>query len=398
MSLVKEGRGGTDTGACRCRDGSSILLSTLVDVQRAVWVRYVPPGKTSQFFCKIKGMLPFVSEEYEPGSFPYVDDGSQPVDRAAWMGIFYESIGYFRDIAALDRSVVDAQRKADSFAEAYRRSLDALENSPLDASVKYTCLHLCKLREHALREAGFTDVFRDVKANENVRALRLLRGVCAELDALPEVDAWPVVIENILAGNIFDCGTAATRGGSFCFRNSRLELRPRPWAVDDLDLFVETMASKQKYRKYRKVLLFCDNSGPDFCLGVLPFARQLLKTGRSASVVIAANTLPALNDMTYDDIISLLPEVFREDGLLEELVESKRLRFVPSGSDLPVIDLSGRQNELSAELIEEAQDADFVVLEGMGRSIETNLFAELRGVDKLCVGMIKHQVRIRCQA
>ena len=344
-------------------------------------------------------MLPFVQAGYSPGSFPYVDDGSQPVHRSEWLDIFYESIAYFRDMAAGDASVVDAKHKAQLFAASYRRSLDALEASPLDASVKYTCLHLCKLREQALREAGFTDVFREVKATENRNALRLLRGVCAELDALSEPECWIVVIQNLLAGNIFDCGSAATRDESFCFENSRAKLKPRPWVVDDVDLFVRTMrrtGDDAESKRYRKVLMFCDNSGPDFCLGVLPFARQLLKTGRASSVVIAANSLPALNDMTHDDIVTLLPDIFCEDGLLEELVGSGRLRFVPSGSDLPVIDLSGSGNPLSEELMEEAKDADFVVLEGMGRSIETNLDAHLIGVDSLRIGMVKHEEVARC--
>ena len=75
---------------------------------------------------------------------------------------------------------------------------------------------------------------------------------------------------------------------------------------------------------------------------------------------------------------------------------SGRLRFVPSGSDLPVIDLSGSGNPLSEELMEEAKDADFVVLEGMGRSIETNLDAHLIGVDSLRIGMVKHEEVARC--
>lgn len=39
---------------------------------------------------------------------------------------------------------------------------------------------------------------------------------------------------------------------------------------------------------------------------------------------------------------------------------------------------------------EEARDADLVVLEGMGRAIETNLNARLR-CDALKIGMIKHR-------
>ena len=35
----------------------------------------------------------------------------------------------------------------------------------------------CPCREHCLRQQGFTDVFRDVKAEENAKALALLPGV-----------------------------------------------------------------------------------------------------------------------------------------------------------------------------------------------------------------------------
>ena len=45
------------------------------------------------------------------------------------------------------------------------------------------------------------------------------------------------------------------------------------------------------------------------------------------------------------------------------------LRVCSSGSDLPVIDLS----QLSPGMVAEAVGADLVVLEGMGRAIETNL-------------------------
>ena len=46
--------------------------------------------------------------------------------------------------------------------------------------------------------------------------------------------------------------------------------------------------------------------------------------------------------------------------------------------------------QVSQEVIEQAGDADLVILEGMGRSIETNLNAQFR-VDSLKLGMIKHR-------
>lgn len=45
-----------------------------------------------------------------------------------------------------------------------------------------------------------------------------------------------------------------------------------------------------------------------------------------------------------------------------------------SGSWLPVIDLS----RISPQLAAQSGDVDLVVLEGMGRAIETNLYAQLR--------------------
>jgi type II pantothenate kinase len=45
--------------------------------------------------------------------------------------------------------------------------------------------------------------------------------------------------------------------------------------VDDLD----TVLLHFQQHKYRKAVLFVDNAGADVILGMLPFARQLLKAG-----------------------------------------------------------------------------------------------------------------------
>ena len=203
-------------------------------------------------------MLPFIGPDYTPGSFPYVDDGSQPVDRTAWMAIFTESVEYFRNVAAADPTVSDAPAKADIFASTYRAALERVEPELC------TCLHLCKLREDCLRNAGFTDVFKRVKNTENENALKLLGSVCAELDAFDVLEdssatgAWTIVVQNILSGNIFDCGTAATRGANFCFQNSRAQLKSRPWAIDHLDGFISAMKTKKytKVRGYQRSVLF----------------------------------------------------------------------------------------------------------------------------------------------
>lgn len=66
-------------------------------------------------------------------------------------------------------------------------------------------------------------------------------------------------------------------------------------------------------------------------------------------------------------------------------VDTSNLLVANSGNDLPVIDLMG----ISQELAYLASDADLVILEGMGRGIETNLYAQFR-CDSLKIGMVKH--------
>ena len=53
---------------------------------------------------------------------------------------------------------------------------------------------------------------------------------------------------------------------------------------------------------------------------------------------------------------------------------------------MPVIDL----RYLSAEACAEAETCDLLVLEGMGRGIETNLWAKFVKIDALKLGMVKH--------
>ncbi|KAI3436717.1 hypothetical protein D9Q98_006132 [Chlorella vulgaris] len=129
--------------------------------------------------------------------------------------------------------------------------------------------------------------------------------------------------------------------------------------------------------------MFVDNSGADILLGMLPLARELLRQG--TIVIIAANTLPAINDITAAELEQLLPQICAADSVLCKGVSERRLQVVPSGSGLPVIDLS----KVSAELAEAAQQADLIILEGMGRSIETNLGARF-SCDAVNLGMIKH--------
>jgi type II pantothenate kinase len=135
-------------------------------------------------------------------------------------------------------------------------------------------------------------------------------------------------------------------------------------------------------------MFFCDNAGSDFVLGVMPFCRLLAKRG--TRVLIAANRLPALNDMTVAEVKALLPRLCAVDPVLEDLVKRGRIAAIDSGGIAPLIDL----REVSDEVNHHAAETDLVVLEGMGRACESN-FEALFTVDAIKLAMIKEEIVAR---
>ena len=73
------------------------------------------------------------------------------------------------------------------------------------------------------------------------------------------------------------------------------------------------------------------------------------------------------------------------DPLLCSACAEGRLRVVSSGSDLPIIDLS----MVSSAVVDEAEGADLIILQGMGRAIESNLNAKFSSA-VLKMGVMKH--------
>lgn len=99
--------------------------------------------------------------------------------------------------------------------------------------------------------------------------------------------------------------------------------------------------------RYRRAILFVDNAGADIMLGapagqpcaspvvmtkktpelaartgMLPLARELLRLG--TTVIIAANSLPSINDITAAELEALLPQVASLRGM------PHRLQHIPS--------------------------------------------------------------------
>jgi len=243
---------------------------------------------------------------------------------------------------------------------------------------RVTILKLDEWRDELLRKHQFGDAFIDLKNRENEKMLPLLPVVCAQLDAMSGKSQIMAIVKGVFAGNIFDMGADATAKAflkqSPDFFTTRDHLPARPWLIDDYD----TLADRLQNVRHRKAVFFIDNAGSDFLLGALPMIRWLAMRG--TEVVLAANERPTLNDMTIHDVNAWWGRIVEAEPSLGKLP----IHRVSSGTGEPLIDLS----EVSDELNTASDDADLVILEGMGRGVESNLDAQFN-CDALNIAMLK---------
>lgn len=330
-------------------------------------------------------------ETYVPWTIPF-RSAQDPIEtltdtEKVWIDVFRRSIEPFTKRAANDPEVEGALEKAAKFAEKYTTILDDFAKDPKSHGGPPNPVNLCRLREVALIEAGFTDIFKQTKSEENDKAIELLPAHLKLVDAVEDLgERIDMLVKGVLAGNIFDLGANNSahlvEGEGLSFEKSFNQLLPRPWVVDDAEEFKKAWMD----RTWQKVVIFVDNSGADLVLGVLPLARELVRQG--ATVVIAANDKPSINDVTYSELLLVVQklQLTVEDEIFSNGIDSGRILIVNSGSDVPVADLAN----VSPELAFAADDAELVIMEGMGRSIESNLNATFT-CDKLNIGMVKHK-------
>jgi type II pantothenate kinase len=96
--------------------------------------------------------------------------------------------------------------------------------------------------------------------------------------------------------------------GSLDFETAKAKVQ-RPNTSYDADSFVaHVKALHQSKAMYRKVIIFPDNSGADLILGVIPLARFFIQL--DATVVLAANSLPAINDITVRNLQRVIPRQY----------------------------------------------------------------------------------------
>eukprot|EP00775_Hariotina_reticulata_P011600 gene11600-11744_t len=289
-------------------------------------------------------------EAYNAATFDYYSncsrDPQQLVTFETWIEVFRKSIPTFTAHAQKDHSIPEADRKAkaEQFAADFGAALDALLASPTSELPGFSvqpvsCTTLCNVREVCLHRQGFKDIFKAVKEAEDKAALQLLPRVLQQIDEQPSpTAALEVALRGVFAGNIFDLGAAASAqryesGKGAGFHCALEQLLPRPWVVDDLDAVLLHF----QQHAYRKAVLFVDNAGADVILGMLPFARQLLKGG--TQVILAANNGPTINDITAAELAPLVQTAAGADDVLGKAWATRQLTVINSGSNLPVIDL-----------------------------------------------------------
>lgn len=316
---------------------------------------------------------------YVPGT---LDLAADPELRRYWLELFRNHIAQaVAHVAREHPEEPELVARMEQAARAFRSHVDALARA--GGGDFLDTLALCEARERMLRAAGVDDPFRRAKEREGRAALALLPARLEELDAVPEAARLEALVQGMFAGNVFDLGSHATAArfehGELAFELVRERLRPRPWLVDDF----ERVRARYE-RGIGCAFVFVDNAGSDVVLGMLPFARELLRRG--TRVVLSANRTPALNDVTHDELVAIVAEVASWEPVFAAARDDGQLSLVTSGSGLPLLDLRAIGAELREALARCAPD--LVVLEGMGRAIESNWNARL-ACDVLKIAMIK---------
>ncbi|XP_018912276.2 4'-phosphopantetheine phosphatase isoform X1 [Bemisia tabaci] len=313
-----------------------------------------------------------------------VDLNADQEARDYWLACFEESVNKYieRAVASQPYSTTREER-AKQLKEKYVSRLHHLKEHPF-AFGNLTVRSLLDTIEHCLREFDFPDPFLVQKQLENECAIALLKEWLKELDALSEKERRKELVVSVLAGNMFDWGAkeVATmlESQTFGFEQARENIPDRPWLVDCLDEWLERLEGEP----HKKAAIFIDNSGVDVVLGILPFTRWLCSRG--TKVILCANSAPALNDVTYSELLVVLKQAAAIDPILAKALHNNDLVAMQQGQVGPCLDLS----RLPRDLAEELKTVDLLVIEGMGRAVHTNLNSEFT-CESLKLAVIKNR-------
>jgi len=292
-----------------------------------------------------------------------------PEHRAYWFELFNNFPNCIEGILSNDGLLdEDDQTRWNDYLTEYRAGIKARRDNPEKFDIINT-ITLCHFRQSMLDKYGFKDPFNFIKQRENQIAADLYPELIKQINNTPENQRWELLLRCLFAGNIFDMGSPKSiemyKNGEIDFHAVLEKVPGRPWFIDDADAIVQRLGPGNRWQQ---VLFFVDNAGSDIALGVIPLVREMARIG--IRVIVAANARPALNDITIDELNPLLAQLSKGDALLADLMKKKLITTVNSGGDLPLIEL----DRISEECNQAAAESDLIVLEGMGRGVESNWY------------------------
>ncbi|XP_049852310.1 4'-phosphopantetheine phosphatase isoform X1 [Schistocerca gregaria] len=292
--------------------------------------------------------------------------------RNYWLQCFEESIDKFVLRAVESQPDSDtAKDRAQKFKEKYLSRLQYLKEQPF-AYGNLTVRSLLDTIEHYMKEFDFPDPYLLQKQLENERALALLPHHLKYVDSLPWAERQEKLVTAVLAGNMFDWGAREVaelmENSEFGFSEALGKIQARPWLIDCLDNWLERLNGPP----HKCAAIFVDNSGIDIILGILPFARELLRRG--TKVILCANSMPALNDVTYAELQVVLKQAAAVCEVIHCGIIENCLTVMETAQAGPCLDLTRLNQQLSKALVDNG--VDLIVIEGMGRSVHTNLEAK----------------------
>lgn len=281
----------------------------------------------------------------------------------------------------------ESSNRVESYKTEYLRRVEEMTNRKNDfLSVRM----LLELNETLLKEHGFNDIWSKKKKIENLKALGVLQQRLNEIDEIKESNRqkWLELFKGVLAGNIFDSGATAVQdllkdNLNFGLGDALSKIQERPWLIDQFDQFMKRVENGPPHNC---AAFFCDNSGVDVVLGVLPFIRELLKN--NTKIILCANSEPSLNDVTYKELIVVIEEASKICSVIRQAVVSENLILKESGQKGCCLNFLYLHDQLIESML--ANHVDLIIIEGMGRSLHTNLNSKFK-CESLKLAVIKNK-------
>uniref|UniRef100_A0A1B0BSE3 4'-phosphopantetheine phosphatase n=2 Tax=Nemorhina TaxID=44051 RepID=A0A1B0BSE3_9MUSC len=327
------------------------------------------------------------SNTYQPDT---LDLNKDKEAAAYWFPCFRELIEKFAQRALESQRATDtsAEERANQFRSSYLSKLQEYQSQSESHKV-LGIRELLELNDAQLRLHGFTDPWQEQKKTENEEAVPLLSGRLQEIDAIKsDRERWLELVRGVLAGNMFDWGAQAVTNilqedASFGLNAALERIQKRPWLMDDLDAWLQRL---QEEEIHKCAAIFVDNSGVDVVLGILPFARELLKRG--TKVLLCANSEPSLNDVTSSELTAILDCCNCSCPVLKQACSEKRLLVFGNGQRGPCLDMRTLPQDLCEAL--KTYQTDLLIIEGMGRALHTNLYARFN-CETLKLAVVKNK-------